>query len=82
VENLRIFVSRINSDQDWITTRESKLQIRGFTVSDRVATDSRVIHSRLALKMVATSIQDLFAGDIAQFLQQGSVAFNGIGHLL
>jgi WD40 repeat protein len=36
----------------------------------------------LALKMAATSIQDLFAGDIAQFLEQGSVAFNGIGNLL
>lgn len=36
----------------------------------------------LALKMAATSIQDLFAGDIAQFLEQGTVAFNGIGNLL
>jgi WD40 repeat protein len=36
----------------------------------------------LALKMVATSIRDLFAGDIAQFLEQGSVTFNGIGNLL
>lgn len=36
----------------------------------------------LALKMAATSIRDLFAGDIAQFLQQGTVAFNGIGSLL
>jgi WD40 repeat protein len=36
----------------------------------------------LALKMAATSIQDLFGGDIAQFLAQGTVAFNGIGNLL
>jgi hypothetical protein len=36
----------------------------------------------LALKMAASSIQDLFAGDIAHFLAQGSVAFIGIGHLL
>lgn len=36
----------------------------------------------LALKMAATSIQDLFAGDIAQFLQQGTVAFNSVGQLL
>lgn len=36
----------------------------------------------LALKMAATSIQDLFAGDIAQFLEQDTVAFNGIGHLI
>jgi WD40 repeat protein len=36
----------------------------------------------LALKMASTSIQDLFAGDIAQFLEQGTVAFNGIGNLI
>ncbi|UBF25626.1 NACHT domain-containing protein [Kovacikia minuta CCNUW1] len=36
----------------------------------------------LALKMAATSIQDLFAGDVAQFLAQGTVAFNGVGNLL
>ena len=52
------------------------------------ATDDReqlVAHYRgnpLALKMAATSIQDLFAGDIAHFLAQGTVAFNGIGKLL
>jgi len=36
----------------------------------------------LALKMAATSIQDLFAGNIAKFLEQGTVAFSGIGNLL
>lgn len=36
----------------------------------------------LALKMAATSIQDLFAGDVAQFLGHGTIAFNGIGQLL
>ena len=44
-----------------------------------------IIHYRgnpLALKMAATSIQDLFAGDVAQFLAQGTAAFNGIGNLL
>ncbi len=44
-----------------------------------------VVHYRgnpLALKMAATSIQDLFAGDIGQFLEQGTVTFNGIGNLL
>ncbi|MGV0028178.1 WD40 domain-containing protein [Phormidesmis priestleyi] len=51
-------------------------------VDDR---EQLVAHYRgnpLALKMAATSIQDLFAGDIAQFLEQGTVAFNGIGNLL
>ena len=44
-----------------------------------------IVHYRgnpLALKMAATSIRDLFAGDIPQFLAQGTVAFSGIGQLL
>ena len=36
----------------------------------------------LALKIVATSIQDLFDGDISQFLNQGAIVFNGIRRLL
>lgn len=36
----------------------------------------------LALKMAATSIQDVFAGDLTQFLAQDTVAFNGIGNLI
>lgn len=36
----------------------------------------------LALKIVATSIQDLFAGNAAEFLAQGTAVFNGIRNLL
>ncbi len=36
----------------------------------------------LALKMVATTIQELFAGDIAQFLEQGTIVFGDISNLL
>ncbi|WP_238549391.1 WD40 domain-containing protein [Acaryochloris marina] len=36
----------------------------------------------LALKIVATSIQDIFAGNIAEFLDQGNIAFKGIQRLL
>lgn len=36
----------------------------------------------LALKIASTSIVDLFAGDIREFLEQGSIVFNGIRHLL
>ncbi len=36
----------------------------------------------LALKIAATSIQDLFDGDIATFLAQGTVLFNGVRQLL
>ena len=38
--------------------------------------------SPLALKIVATSIQDLFNGQIAEFLQTGAISFNGIRRLL
>jgi hypothetical protein len=36
----------------------------------------------LALKMAASAVQDLFAGDVSQFLRQGNFAFNGIGKLI
>ncbi len=36
----------------------------------------------LALKIVATSIQELFAGNIAEFLAEGVAVFNGIRSLL
>lgn len=36
----------------------------------------------LALKIAASSIQNLFAGNINDFLQQGAITFNGISHLL
>lgn len=36
----------------------------------------------LALKIAATSIQDLFAGNIHQFLEQGRIPFNGMSTLL
>lgn len=39
-------------------------------------------NSPLALKIVATSIQDLFDGDIAQFLQEETLVFNGVRRLL
>ncbi|MEB3280000.1 MAG: AAA family ATPase [Lyngbya sp.] len=39
-------------------------------------------YSPLALKIVSTAIQDLFEGEIAQFLEHRSVIFNGIRRLL
>ena len=47
--------------------------------------DKLIEHYRgnpLALKIVATSIRDLFGGDIAEFLAQGTVVFNGLRRLL
>lgn len=42
----------------------------------------RYSNNPLALKIVATSIQDLFDGDIGVFLQQETFVFNGIRRLL
>jgi WD40 repeat protein len=42
----------------------------------------RYSNNPLALKIVATSIQDLFEGDIATFLQEDTFIFNGIRLLL
>ncbi|NJM65994.1 MAG: NACHT domain-containing protein [Acaryochloris sp. RU_4_1] len=39
-------------------------------------------NSPLALKIVATSIQDLFEGNIGEFLQQDTIMFDGIRRLL
>ena len=39
-------------------------------------------YSPLALKIVTTSIKDLFDGDLTEFLQHGTVTFNGIRRLL
>lgn len=39
-------------------------------------------YSPLALKIVSTAIQDLFEGEVAQFLEHRSVIFNGIRRLL
>ncbi|PSB21592.1 NACHT domain-containing protein [Phormidesmis priestleyi ULC007] len=60
------------------------LDAKGLT-SSRVDTAKLIEHYRgnpLALKIAATSIQDLFSSDIGQFLEQGTVVFNGIGSLL
>ena len=51
-------------------------------VDDREQLIAHYRGNPLALKMATTSIQDLFAGDIAQFLEQDTVAFNGISNLL
>jgi hypothetical protein len=42
----------------------------------------RYSNSPLALKIVATSIQELFDGDIGDFLQEDTLIFNGIRRLL
>src|SRR5919202_1946227 len=57
---------------------------KGFTVSadEGQALGEQYAGNPLALKMVATTIQELFDGDIAQFLEQGTVIFGDISNLL
>ncbi|WP_019503110.1 NB-ARC domain-containing protein [Pseudanabaena sp. PCC 6802] len=60
------------------------LHAKGLTGSTR-ATDRLVkwyMGNPLELKMVATIIQDLFEGRIAEFLKQGTAVFQGIYRLL
>lgn len=57
---------------------------KGFAVSAE-ASRALVAHyggNPLALKIVATTIQELFGGDAALFLQQGTVIFGDIADLL
>ena len=57
---------------------------KGLTVSaeEGQALVEQYAGNPLALKMVATTIQELFDGDIAQFLEQGTVVFGDISNLL
>jgi len=55
--------------------------IRG-TAEQRHRLCDRYSHNPLALKIVASTIQDLFNGDLAPFLEQETVVFNGIRLLL
>ncbi|MBD1871313.1 NACHT domain-containing protein [Cyanobacteria bacterium FACHB-471] len=57
---------------------------KGFSVSQHES-QTLVEHyagNPLALKIVATTIQELFDGDVAQFLNQGTVVFGDISDLL
>ncbi|NES20243.1 MAG: hypothetical protein F6K41_15250 [Symploca sp. SIO3E6] len=63
---------------------EEILESKGLTGSQQQKEQlTQLYHGNpLALKLVATSIQELFAGDIGEFLGQGIVIFNGIRQLL
>ena len=60
------------------------LTVKGLA-GNPVDTEHLITHYRgnpLALKIAATSIRDLFDGDIARFLAQGTFSFNGMSQLL
>ena len=63
---------------------EAFIQAKGLVGSDENKQKLVEIYggNPLALKIVATSIQDLFEGDIGAFLEQDTVVFNGIRRLL
>ncbi len=50
--------------------------------SEKTVLCDRYGNSPLAIKIVATSIQDLFDGNITEFLQEDTFIFNGIRRLL
>jgi hypothetical protein len=52
------------------------------TVQQKQELGDRYLWNPLALKIVATSIHDLLAGDIGLFLQQDTLMFNGLRRLL
>lgn len=60
------------------------IESRGLqgTEADKQQLCERYRCSPLALKIVATSIQSLFDGDIASFLEQDTIVFNGLRRLL
>jgi hypothetical protein len=60
------------------------LQAKGLTGTTEQEQEliARYSGNPLALKIVATSIQEIFAGDLAEFLAQGTAVFNGIRKLL
>ncbi|MBW4575438.1 MAG: NACHT domain-containing protein [Aphanothece sp. CMT-3BRIN-NPC111] len=60
------------------------LKTKGLSQSDDQRLKLSEIYSGnpLALKIVSTSIREIFDGNIAEFLAQGTTVFNGIRHLL
>ncbi|MEO0537612.1 MAG: BTAD domain-containing putative transcriptional regulator [Cyanobacteria bacterium P01_A01_bin.123] len=52
------------------------------TAAEKQQLGDRYGHSPLALKIVATSIQSLFDGDITLFLAEDTLVFNGLQRLL
>lgn len=60
------------------------LQAKGLIGSTKQKQElcDRYSNSPLAIKIVSTSIQDLFEGDIDEFLKQDTAIFNGIRRLL
>ncbi|AFY48171.1 WD40 repeat-containing protein [Nostoc sp. PCC 7524] len=63
---------------------QAVVETKGLSGSEKEKQElcDRYSNTPLALKIVASSIQDLFDGQISEFLQQDTVVFNGIRRLL
>ena len=75
--------SQVLSGLDLIAAK-TILSTKGLLVhpADAEALVQRYQGNPLALKIASTSIVDLFEGDIREFLDQGTIVFNGIRNLL
>jgi WD40 repeat protein len=62
------------------------LRAKGIRLSETADQEKELIHrcagNPLALKLVATTIQELFDGDVAEFLKEETIAFEGVRDLL
>jgi WD40 repeat protein len=67
-----------------VTDGQAILAEKGFAVSgnDSTALVQQYAGNPLALKMVATTIHELFEGEVALFLEQGTIIFGDISDLL
>jgi WD40 repeat protein/DNA-binding SARP family transcriptional activator len=65
-------------------TAQALIEAKGLFGSavDKQTLAEQYGYNPLALKIVASSIQDIFDGDIEQFLQQNAILFNGVRQLL
>jgi len=63
---------------------QALIREKGFSVSvdEEQSLIDHYAGNPLALKIVATTIQELFGGNVAQFLEQGTVVFGDISDLL
>ncbi len=83
LEGVELAVRSVRLDGSLEAAREI-LQAKGLrgTAAQKQQLGDHYGNSPLALKIVATSIQELFEGEIAVFLQENTFIFNGIRRLL
>ncbi len=83
LEGVELAVRAVRLDGSLEAAKEI-LQAKGLigTEQQKQLLGDRYCHSPLALKIVATSIQELFEGEIEAFLNEDTFIFNGIRRLL